>query len=135
MKAQNFLKNSIFNMALHQAERMLSSRFRIVVLLGQLGKKLSRAEGKGNLSAELKEKIFVLGRLLKAYAVGNYRSLPWKAALSIAAAIIYFVNPADLIPDFIPLSGFIDDFTILIWTYNSLQSELNRFLDWESNSQ
>ncbi len=135
MNAQDFLKNSVFSMAMNQAERMLSSRFRIVVLLGQLGKKLSRVENKGNLSAELKEKIFVLGRLLKAYAVGHYRSLPWKAVLSIAAAIIYFVNPADLIPDFIPLSGFIDDFTILIWTYNSLQSELNRFLDWESNSQ
>ena len=49
----------------------------------------------------------------------------------IVAAVIYFVNPLDLVPDIIPLTGLTDDFAVLLWVYNSVSNEVERFIEWE----
>ena len=41
----------------------------------------------------------------------------------------------DLIPDFIPVSGIIDDVALIAWIYKSVQEEIEKFLDWESNNK
>jgi uncharacterized membrane protein YkvA (DUF1232 family) len=82
-------------------------------------------------SKELKERLFLFGRLLKAFVKGQYTSIPWKPVLLITAAIIYFINPADLIPDWLFAVGFTDDAGILMMVYSAVQVELNKFLDWE----
>ncbi|MCB0487190.1 MAG: YkvA family protein [Cyclobacteriaceae bacterium] len=129
MKSELF--NSAFAMAQKQAQRLVGNRTRLALLLGQLGAKFARVERKGELAGHVKEKLLVFWRLLRAITFRNYRGLSWKAVVGVLAALIYFVNPADFIPDFVPLSGLLDDFSILIWTYNSFQSELEKFLDWE----
>lgn len=126
------LNNPILAKAIHQANGMISNRNRMIVLLSRMIKKIHSLDNKPNVSEEAKKKLFVLVRLLKAFAKGHYRSISWKATISILGAILYFVNPADIIPDFIPLTGLLDDFSILIWTYNSLQGELDKFHEWEN---
>lgn len=83
--------------------------------------------------AAAKEKLSVFSRLASAYASGKYREVPWKTVMTILAAIIYFLNPLDLVPDFIPLMGLTDDFGVLLWVYNSVQAEINKFLEWEKS--
>ena len=83
--------------------------------------------------AAAKEKMSVLSRLTSAYASGKYREIPWKTVMTILAAIIYFLNPLDLIPDFIPIMCLTDDFGVLVWVYNSIQSEIDKFLTWEKS--
>lgn len=34
---------------------------------------------------------------------------PWGAIVSLVAALLYGASPIDLLPDFIPLIGFLDD--------------------------
>lgn len=129
----NVLRSSFFKGAKKLATGVVSSRFRLAALLGAVGKKLSEVEDKKKMAQEVKEMIYVFGRLLKASVYGQYKALPWKSVLSIAASLIYFLNPADVIPDIIPFSGFLDDFTILVWTYNSLFAELEAFKKWEED--
>ena len=71
-------------------------------------------------------------RLLLAFWNGSYREIPWKSLVLIVVAIIYFVNPFDLIPDVIPILGYVDDAAIIGVVLAQIQVDLDDFLDWES---
>lgn len=104
---------------------------RLLSLLPKLALKLKEANWSNVNGTAAKDRFFVLGRLIKAYALGQYRDVPWRTILLIVAAVIYFVNPLDLIPDIIPLTGLTDDFAVLLWVYNSVSNEIEKFLAWE----
>lgn len=104
---------------------------RLLSLLPKLALKLKETNWSNVNASAAKDRFFVLGRLIKAYALGQYRDVPWKTILLIVAAIIYFVNPLDLVPDIIPLTGLTDDFAVLLWVYNSVSNEIEKFLAWE----
>lgn len=71
-------------------------------------------------------------RLLRAYATGQYKDIPWTSLVSIIASVLYFVMPVDLIPDFILGLGFIDDAALIGWIINSVKSDINSFIEWET---
>lgn len=127
------MKNKFFDIAMNQAARFAGKQSRILHLLAKLGTKMNKVTWSPVQLQLLKEKFFVLGRLAKAYALGHYRAVPWKAMLMLLAAVIYFINPLDLIPDLIPLAGLTDDLAILIWVYDALQTEIDKFLAWEAS--
>ena len=123
--------NKFFNFALRSAAMAAGKPSSLLSLLSRLTSKLRGTNWRNVNAASSKEKFFVLGRLIKAYALGQYKDVPWKTMLLIVAAIIYFVNPLDLIPDLIPLTGLTDDFAVLLWVYNSVSNEIDKFLTWE----
>lgn len=47
--------------------------------------------------------------------------------LKLAGAIAYFVMPFDLIPDMIPVVGFIDDVWVMTLVLDSISDEVERF--------
>ena len=122
-----------FDRALNSAAHLSGNKGRITLLLGRLGKKMTHVNWNKVSVAAAKEKLSVFSRLTSAYASGKYREVPWKTVMTVLAAIIYFLNPLDLVPDFIPLMGLTDDFGVLIWVYNSIQGEINKFLEWEKS--
>jgi curved DNA-binding protein CbpA len=78
----------------------------------------------------------VLKRILKdvkdLYALfidsikGRYKLHP--AIMSIiGGGLLYFIMPLDLIPDYIPIVGLLDDFAVLSAIINSLQDELAEY--------
>jgi len=73
-------------------------------------------------------------RLVKAYAVGQYRDVSLESLALIVSSIIYFVMPIDLIPDFIIAFGFTDDAALLAWTFRSVADDIERFIRWEMQS-
>lgn len=127
------MNNSFFAAALRKAAMMAGRKTRLLLLLSRLGVKLKDTNWKNVSMSDVKAKFYILGRLVKAYALGHYREIPWKTLLIVVAAIIYFVNPIDLIPDLIPVAGLTDDFGILVWVYNSLSGEIDKFLAWEQS--
>jgi uncharacterized membrane protein YkvA (DUF1232 family) len=127
------MKNSFFVAALRRAAQMAGKPGRLMLLLSRLAIKLREVNWQNVNAGAAKEKFFVLGRLIKAYAQGQYREIPWKTMLLIVAAIIYFINPLDLLPDLIPVAGLTDDFGILLWVYSSLQTEIDKFILWEQS--
>lgn len=75
----------------------------------------------------------LLGRLLQAWRRGSYRGLSGRTILSLAGALLYVVSPIDLLPDFIPGIGFIDDAVVLALLLQSLAQDLAAFRVWEQN--
>ena len=43
----------------------------------------------------------------------QHKKTPWYAKITAAIVIIYALSPVDLIPDFIPVLGYLDDLIIL----------------------
>ena len=81
--------------------------------------------------SNLKSKILLFVRMVKAFVKKEYTDVPWKTILAIIAGIVYFVTPFDLIPDFIPITGFVDDFTVLYWVFNNFNKDIESFRSWE----
>ena len=96
---------------------------------------LDEALRKANNNKGALEKIwadlFGLFRLVGAWIKGEYVKVPYKTILYAIGAIIYFVNPFDVIPDFIPLAGYVDDATVIGFVINSIKDEIERFKKWE----
>jgi uncharacterized membrane protein YkvA (DUF1232 family) len=73
----------------------------------------------------------LLLRLLRAWMNGSYRGLSVRTLASIAAALLYVLSPVDLVPDFIPGIGMIDDVVVLTLLLQSLAQDLAAFRSWE----
>lgn len=127
------MKNVFFDRALNSAARLSGNAGRISLLVARLSKKMTNVNWSKESLVVAKEKLTIFSRMAGAYASGRYRAVPWKTVMTILAAIIYFVNPLDLIPDFVPLMGLTDDFGVLIWVYNSVSTEIDKFLAWEKS--
>lgn len=127
------MKNKFFELALAQAARLSGRSGRILALVTRLGSKMGQVNWSQVQREQLMSQWFTLGRLAKAYALGHYRDVPWKTMAILLAAIIYFVNPLDLLPDMIPIAGLTDDFAVLVWVYNALGTEIEKFQAWESS--
>jgi uncharacterized membrane protein YkvA (DUF1232 family) len=123
--------NRYFTSALGKAASMASRPGRLVLLLSRLAVKLRHVDWSSVSRKEIREKLFILGRLVKAYALGAYRDVPVKNLVLIVAAILYFINPLDLVPDLIPVTGLADDFAILLWIFRTLSNEMDKFISWE----
>lgn len=129
----NSLNNRFFQAALQKAARVLGKPGRLVLLLTTFARKLKQTDFSKENSVQVKDKFFTLGRLLRAYAQGEYRTIPWKSLLLVVAAILYFINPIDVIPDLLPIIGLTDDFAILFMVYKSVGSDIEKFISWEKS--
>ena len=70
--------------------------------------------------------------MVREAASGRYRKLPKRSLVAIVAALLYFLDPLDMIPDFIPFVGFVDDAAVLAWVASRMHADLRAFLDWET---
>lgn len=68
--------------------------------------------------------------MLKDYKQKKYKNVPWKAIAMIVTALVYFLNPIDLIPDFMGVIGFTDDAIVLAFVFKSIRDELVKYCDW-----
>jgi uncharacterized membrane protein YkvA (DUF1232 family) len=77
------------------------------------------------------ENVRELYALFKDSVKGNYKLHPANVAM-IGGGLLYFLLPADLIPDFIPLVGYLDDLAVLTTIMNSLKGEINEYRAWKA---
>ena len=86
----------------------------------------------GKNIAAFRDQLGIVTRLLKAYASGQYRQLPWKTLIRIIAVLIYFVSPIDILPDFLPIIGLTDDIALMLWLFSGMGDDIEKFRQWEA---
>lgn len=79
--------------------------------------------------------LMALLRLLRAYGRREYTNVPWQTLTLIVAGILYLLSPIDVIPDFIVGLGFVDDAAVLAWVVSTVQSVLDDFQRWETETK
>ncbi len=91
-------------------------------------------ERKNNIGplVEVWEHLKALSRLVNAFVHKEYKEVPWQSLVLSSTALLYFVTPSDLLPDFIPVVGYVDDATIIAIVVNAIKADLDKFLEWEA---
>ncbi|MEO8665082.1 MAG: YkvA family protein [Ignavibacteria bacterium] len=69
--------------------------------------------------------------LLRDFKNKSYTDIPWRSIALISAAILYFVNPFDVIPDILPVFGFTDDALLFAAVFKSIQDDLEKYSEWK----
>ena len=94
-------------------------------------KKAKRLFDRGGPFAPILKRIELFISMVRDYKSKEYRQIPWRIIATVVFAILYFINPFDLIIDFIPGIGFIDDAAVIGFVFATLESELKRYAKWK----
>lgn len=105
------------------ASHVLTSQASLSGIVQELSVKI--AKNRSRLK-EVAQDLTLMMKLLRAYAAGTYHEVPWKSMVSIVAACLYFLNPLDLVPDFLVL-GMIDDVQVVMLTAALVRGDLRKF--------
>ena len=80
----------------------------------------------------LVEDLITMAQLLTDCTKGVYEKLPRGTVFGILAALFYAFSPIDLIMDFIPLAGFLDDAAVISLILElGLARDLMQYRDWK----
>jgi uncharacterized membrane protein YkvA (DUF1232 family) len=127
------LQSFFFRRATGKAGRYARNSAKLFTLVQEVFRKTNRVDGGPGTLAQLRRQAGLLGRMVQAYAKGDYKALPWKSLLLTVAVLLYFVSPIDVIPDFLPLLGFADDIALVLWLFKTLSADIDKFEAWEKD--
>ncbi|QHJ06198.1 YkvA family protein [Hymenobacter busanensis] len=133
-KGLKISKNALFNVFLNRASKLLGKPFKVVIMLNEVADKLASEKSGKNKFAQLIDIMLTVVRLVRGYISGSYRQVETGTIVSGIAVLLYTLSPIDLVPDFIPVVGFLDDLSLMSWFIGKFQDEITRFRDWETSS-
>ena len=93
----------------------------------EIEKKFSSAGPLGRFITDLK----LLFSLIADYVKGQYRAIPFWSIAAIVAALLYVLSPIDLIPDFIPVIGYVDDAMVVAACLAMVEQDLHAYKEWK----
>lgn len=113
------------------AEDLLNDEKKINSFLNQLEEKFKAVSG---LTDKLKD-IPLIVELIRAYIKKEYTEIPVGSIIGLVSALIYFVSPVDLIPDVIPVIGYVDDAMVIALAIRFAYTDLEDFKKWKANQE
>ena len=73
--------------------------------------------------------------MVKAWISGEYKAIPWETIVGITVGLLYLISPVDVIPDPIPVAGFIDDVAVNMFILKPLSNDIARYVEWEKENK
>lgn len=115
-----------------RAEEYLRDPDKSRSLLDHAVKKANKTEQTNSTQSDFWSQLKAFFRLLKAYINKEYTVVPWASIVLVTVAILYFVTPIDLILDWLPLVGYVDDAAVIVFVVRQIKVDLDKFQQWEA---
>ena len=118
-----------FQNYLRRADLLVNSRERLRDLATQAAGKLS---GIASIRIDtVRDQLNLCIALVRSWMRGEYDGVSRQTIVAVTAALLYFVVPFDLIPDFLLGWGFIDDASVVGYVMAMLAAEMDAFRQWQ----
>ena len=110
--------------AQHVTEKDLE---KVLIKSEEIKRKFERGGPLGKFIEDFK----LLIAIIKDYWKGNYREIPFWTVAAIVCALLYVLNPLDLVPDVIPGIGYLDDVAIVAACLELVRQDLHTYKEWK----
>lgn len=112
------------------AKKLLNDEDRMERFLERLERKLKKIPIVGrNLS-----NVPMLVSLVRSYIKKDYRDIPIGSIIAIVSALIYFLSPIDLLPDSIPVLGYVDDAAVFAFVWKMVEDDVEEYKKWQDKN-
>ncbi|MGM0944298.1 MAG: YkvA family protein [Bacteroidota bacterium] len=112
-----------------QVEALARQEGKVRELIANVANKLAGIKNNPRIK-KLIEPVAVFIRMIKAHFAGHHKLSSTTLGL-IILALVYFLSPVDIIPDFLGFFGYADDLSVILAVYTKVKDEIDQFLDWE----
>jgi uncharacterized membrane protein YkvA (DUF1232 family) len=110
-----------------EAEELLKDEDRMERFLERLERKLEKVP----LVGKQLSNIPMLVSLVRSYIRKDYRDVPLGSIIAIVSALIYFLSPIDLLPDSIPVLGYVDDAAVFAFVWKMVADDIEEYRKWQ----
>ncbi len=112
-----------------RADGLVRSKERLKNLATQAVRKLS---GTASMRIDrVRDELILCIALVRSWIHGEYDGVSRQTIVAVTAALLYFVVPLDVIPDFLIGVGFIDDASVVGYVMTMLAAEMDAFRRWQ----
>ncbi|MCR4734858.1 MAG: DUF1232 domain-containing protein [Treponema sp.] len=73
--------------------------------------------------------------MIKDFFTKKYTEVPVGTIMAIVGSLLYVFLPVDVIPDFIPVAGYLDDAAMLALCLKFVKSDLDKYKDFKDSQQ
>ena len=73
--------------------------------------------------------------MLRDFFKKKYPVTPWWTLVGIVVAVVYIINPLDIVPDAIPFIGAIDDAAVAGLELALMRKDLHKYRQWRENQK
>lgn len=120
-------KRQIWN----DAKRIVKENSRLSEVVQNAGEKMRKISKNSGQLQNVSLKVNVLIRMVKSLVSRDYVAFSNRTVLLVVFALLYFVIPTDVIPDFIPALGLTDDISLIYFIWQKVEEDISAFLAWE----
>lgn len=115
------------------AESIIENKDKVEDVLDKATKKILKKSI--NKISKVYEEIKLMISLVRDWIRKDYVEIPYGSIIAIFACLIYFVNPFDVFPDYIPLIGYIDDVFLISVIIRQFNKDMKRYAIWKANEK
>lgn len=110
-----------------EAEELLKDEDRMERFLERLERKFEKVPVVGKQLSNIP----MLVSLVRSYIRKDYRDVPLGSIIAIVSALIYFLSPIDLLPDSIPVLGYVDDAAVFAFVWKMVADDIEEYRKWQ----
>ena len=109
-----------------QAEELVKNPAILEELLRQLEEKIKEVPVAGNALS----RVPLMISMIRSYLTKEYTAISPKVIVSLVAAILYLLAGKDIIPDKVPVVGYVDDLAVFAAAFLVNEPELSAYSKW-----